>query len=226
MATGRAAAGWVAAMLVAVPGAAAASEWQTISTGQITVKTRTISGSVKEIWAEGTMAASAFDIQEAILDAESYPRFMPYVKEARYVGGSAEGGRYVYTRLDLPFLNARDYVLLVTVESRVDGNGQGTFVNRWKATPGRVRERPQVTRIKTCEGSWEVKSTEDGKAYVVYRAVVDPGGWVPGFALDAANRKGVSDTWSAVENESVRRGTARIARKDDERKSPGTTPGA
>lgn len=225
MGTGRAAAAWVAGMLVAVPVTAAASEWQVVSTGAVTVKTRTISGSIKEVWAEGAMNASVVDIQETILDAEAYPRFMPYVKESRFLGAPADGGRYVYTRLDVPFVSARDYVLHVTVDSKVDAGGTGTFINKWKATPDRIPSRRNITRLRTCEGSWHVKAGPDGKAHVVYRAVVDPGGWLPGFAVDAANKKGVSDTWNAVEKESQRRSQARVAR-NEEPKAPAAVPGA
>ena len=204
---------WVAAAVMwATPIAASADDWQLVSTGRITVKTRAISGSIKEVWAEGTMDASAIDIQNTILDAESYPRFMPYVKESRFLGNpEPDGQRFVYTRLDLPIVSPRDYVLLVGVDSKVDEAGQGTFVNRWKASANRLPERANITRLKTCEGSWEVKQIGDGKSQVVYRAVVDPGGWIPSFAADAANKQGVSETWSAVEKESQRRGEARVA---------------
>ena len=67
---------------------------------------------VQEVWAESTLAAPVEDVQAALLDAEAYPRFMPYVKESRKVGGpDADGSVRMYTRIGPPLVAQRDYVL-------------------------------------------------------------------------------------------------------------------
>jgi hypothetical protein len=50
-----------------------------------------------------------------------------------------------------------------------------------------------------------------GHSKVVYRASVDPGGWMPGFLSDLANRSGAVGTLRAVEHEAQRRGEERKA---------------
>lgn len=221
-------------LLVALPVMAQTGEWETVSTGAITVKSRPRQGSaVKEVWAEGVMHADVQDIQSAVLDAEAYPSFMPFVKESRYLGkADADGGGHVYTRLDLPFVSSRDYVIKVTVQKKVGVDGSGEFSNSWVADPDRIPARHSVTRLRLCEGSWEVYPLGGGKSRVVYRAAVDPGGWIPSSIAETANKKGVTDTFNAMEKEAKRRQAIRLAKQKTETGTasndvqPVTPPGA
>lgn len=197
--------------LLLASGVASANEWELIMTGPITVKTRALSGTtVKEVWAEAVLDAEVRDLQSAILDSRAYPRFMPYVREVRMIEGPAEdGATVVYTRLALPFLNERNYVVRVFVDRGVSEGGTGEFANRWVADPNRIPEVPNVVRLRFNQGSWHVFPLPDGRSRVIYRMAVDPGGWVPGFAVDLANKKGVTDTFHAVEKEAKERGALR-----------------
>ncbi len=223
-------------LLVLLPMVAQAGEWEVVSSGAVTVKSRAREGSaIKEVMAEGEMNVDARDLQAAILDAEGYTRFMPYVKESRYLGkAQPDGGGYVYTRLELPFVSSRDYVLKVSVQKRVNPDGSGVFSNSWTAEPDRIPSRSNVTRLRLCEGAWEVTSLGNGKSRVAYRSAVDPGGWVPAFAAESASKKGVLDTFSAMEREAKRRGGERIAQaaagaegdsRDRERRAAAGEPG-
>lgn len=198
--------------VVAVPFSAwAADDWETVATGDITVKARNRSGTaIREIWAEGDMNAPVQDIQSTILDPEAYPKFMPYVKECRYVGkGDADGSKYVYTRLDLPMITSRDYVVKVMVPQKVDAAGNGTFENRWTSAWDKIPTRSNVVRLKINDGSWLVTPKEAGKSHVVYKFTVDPGGMIPAFAANMGNKSGVTDTFKAVEGEAKKRMNAR-----------------
>lgn len=206
--------GWAVGVgLALVPFMARAEGWETISSGAVVIKTRARPNSpIREVWAEGDLNASVHDLEEAILDAEAYPRFMPYVKESRYLDKPEEdGSRLVYTRLDLPVVAARDYVIKVLVEKRTQPDGTGTFSNRWFAVPDKVPVKPNVVRLKLNEGSWEVTPKGEGRAHVIYRFAVDPGGWVPAFIADMGNKTGVMDTFRALEREAQRRA---VHRKD------------
>ncbi|MFL5320040.1 MAG: SRPBCC family protein [Myxococcaceae bacterium] len=205
---------FVAALAAVVSLSAFAEEgnWETVATGNITVKARTRSGTaIREIWAEGDMDAPVQDIQSTILDPEGYPKFMPYVKECRYLGTKAEpdGSRYVYTRLDLPMITSRDYVVKVDVPQKVDGSGKGNFENHWIAAPDKIPSRSNIVRLRVNEGSWLVTPKDNGKSHVVYKFTVDPGGMVPSFAANMGNKSGISDTFKAVETEAKKRKAAR-----------------
>ncbi|MFZ5471620.1 MAG: hypothetical protein ACOZIN_19515 [Myxococcota bacterium] len=191
-----------------LPAAADEPSWEVVATGAITVKSRARPGSnIKEIWAEGEINAPVADIQAALMNPDRFPTFMPYVKEAREVGRpEADGSRYVYTRLDLPLVAPRDYVLKVKLVEGVDGEGKGTFRNHWVAASNYLPKRANIVRLQVNEGSWVVRPVGDGaKSWAVYKFTVDPGGWIPAFAADMGNKSGVTDTFKAVEKEASRR---------------------
>ena len=190
---------------------ALADEWETVATGDVLVKSRDKAGtSVREIWAEGTLDAPLQDIQNTLMDPESFPSFMPYVKEGRNIGKpDPDGTTYVYIRLELPMLAARDYVTRVNLDKGVNSDGSGEFRNRWLAVPDKFPSRHNVVRLRINEGSWHVTPQSDGKCHAVYRFAVDPGGWIPAFAADLGNKSGVTDTFKAVEKEARRRAAAR-----------------
>ncbi len=187
--------------LLWAPVGLAGSEWETVSTGEITVKTRDKQGtSVKEIWAEGELAAPVREIQETLMDPEKFPKFMPYVKETRFIGKPrGDGARIVYTRLELPMVKSRDYVTLVTMDVGVAADGSGEFKQRWVAAPDEIPSRSNSIRLRINEGSWHVTAKAGGKSHVVYKFAVDPGGWVPGFAADMGNKQGMAGTFKAAE---------------------------
>lgn len=200
---------WVAAWVALVPAFASAGEWETISAGPIAIKTRSKPGSsVKEVWAEGDVDASIRDVQDAILDAEGYPRFMPYVRESKRLGPpAADKSQLVYSRVELPIVPGRDYVVRVTVDRDVHA-GDAEFMNRWVSVPDAVPQRANVVRLRTNEGSWHAYQ-KNGRTHLVYRFAVDPGGWVPSFVIDMGNRTAVPDTFHAIEREARRRGEER-----------------
>jgi hypothetical protein len=188
-------------------------EWQTVVEGPITVKNRSIEGSpVKEVWAEGEIDAPAIDVQAALMDVESQRHFMPYMKDARKLGAPLpDGSSYVYTLIDLPMVGQRDYVVRLELKESLDAQGEGTFRNEWHAHPDRTPRRAGVTRIVRNDGSWVITPRADGsKCWAVYRFTVDPGGWIPAFAANLGNRRGVIETYLAVAKEGRRRRAVRM----------------
>jgi hypothetical protein len=190
-----------------------AEGWEVIGSEPLVIRSRQRpNSSIRDLWAEGELNVPAQDVQAALLDNERYPLFMPYCSESRFVGdSSADGSRHVYTRLELPFVQPRDYVVRTQVLRTVGPAGEGVFSNRWSAVPDLIPERPNTVRLRTNDGSWHVTSQGPNKSYVVYRFTVDPGGMVPGFAANMANRTGVRDTVKAVQKEALRRKELREA---------------
>lgn len=200
----------LAVVLVATP-AFAQKEWETVQTGAITIKVREKPGTeIKEVWAEGQFDADVQDIQTTLMTPDRFNKFMPYVKESREFGEPAEDGSvFVYTRLNLPWVKARDYVTRVWLDEGVKEDGSGNFRNRWSAVPDKIPSRSNIIRLRFNEGSWLVTPKGAGKSHAVYKFSVDPGGWIPGFAADMGNTAGVTDTFKAVEKEAQRVGRER-----------------
>ena len=194
----------------------AEAQWETVVQGPpITVKNRPRENSpVKEVWAEGEIAAPPQDIQAVLMNPDRFKHFMPNLKDCRSIGQpEADGSTFVYTELTLPVVSSRDYVTQVWLDESVKPDGSGTFKNHWKAVPEKIPERKSLVRVKVNDGSWEVRAKGDGsKSHVVYKFAVDPGGWVPAFAANMGNSQAVPQTYQAVEKEAQRLAAIRLAK--------------
>lgn len=207
---------WVPALLlVSFPGLAADGDWETILEGPITIKNRSVPGtSVKEIWAEGDMNAPVADLQDTLMHPERFRSFMPYLKDSREISKKQDDGSvYVYTLIDLPVVGKRDYVVKVWLHESVKPDGTGTFRNEWKAEPDYLPARSNITRVRLNTGGWTITPKGDGStSHAVYKFAIDPGGWVPSFAVNMGNEKGVGETFKAVEKEALKRKEERLAK--------------
>lgn len=191
-------------------------EWKKVSVGNIVVKSREVPGSpVKEFWVETDLDAEVQDLQSTLVDAEQFHKFMPFVKESRFIGNTEpDGTRYSYVKLKLPPpMAARDYVVKVKTLKSVAADGSGEFANRWEAVPNKIPNRAHTIRLKVNEGSWLITPVAGGRSHVVYKFRVDPSGMVPGFAAEMANKTGIPDTLRAAEKEAQRRAAARKAQQ-------------
>jgi hypothetical protein len=206
---------FVGAALVFVAGTSRAEEaWKTVADKPYVVKVRPRPGTqAKDVWAEGTLAASASDVQAVLVDVDSYRQWMPYVKESRGIKDLPDGARLTYTKLDLPVVASRDYVCRVVLESRLGADGTGVFAQRWSAEPDAIPERRDTVRLRLNEGSWRVEPRGEGQSYAVYRFTVDPAGSIPGFLANMGQKDGVVDTFRAVEKRARAHAEARARAK-------------
>ncbi len=190
------------ALAAGAAGATDVEGWETVATGDIVIRVRprTDIPGAKELWAEGELAASARYIQAALMNQESYRHWMPYVTESRVLA-TLPDGRMSYTRLALPIVSHRDYVVRVVDEQLLAEDGTGEFRQRWWAESKTLPERHGVVRLKLNEGSWLVTPLPEGRAHFVYRFTTEPGGAIPGFVAGLGQKGAVLDTVRAVERQ-------------------------
>lgn len=200
-----------AAVLVLTAGTSRAEEaWETVAEKPYVVKVRPRPGTeAKEVWAEGTLNASAVDVQASLEAVDSYRLWMPYVEESRILKELPDGARLTYTRLDLPVVSSRDYVSHVVTESKLAEDGTGVYAQKWWAEPNAIPERKSTVRLKLNDGSWRVEPRGEGKCHAVYRFTVDPAGSIPGFLANVGQKDGVVDTFRAVERRAKKRAEER-----------------
>ncbi|XHF15185.1 START domain-containing protein [Archangium gephyra] len=182
-------------------GASAEDEWEQISDGDVTIRVRKrtdIPGG-REVWAEGVLDVGLQDIQSVLRDHESFRHWMPYVTESRVLSTGPEGTRVTYTRLDLPVISNRDYVVRVVDEQLLQEDGTGQFRQTWSSENGALPEQKGVVRLRHNQGSWVFTPRGEGKAHFVYRFTVEPGGSIPGFLAGFGQKDAVLDTVRAVE---------------------------
>lgn len=202
--------GGVGAVLLGLVATPAWADWETVSSGAVTIQARSVAGSdVREYRVEAELSADAADLQATLCDPGRFPKFMPHVSEARVLDSAGNTSR-VYTRVDPPVGGSRDYVTAVTVEQQIASDGTGVFKQTWRALPDALPDRTGVTRIRVNDGSWDIRASGDGRSKVTYRFRVDPGGWVPEFVAELANKKTIPEQMRAIEREAQRRGRERL----------------
>jgi hypothetical protein len=192
--------------LVLVAGAAGAADWETVAEKPVVIRVRERADlpGAREVWAEGDMSVSAWAVQAVLTDPESFREWMPYVKESRLVSTASKVERVTYTRLELPIVSSRDFVLFVHDERMLDEGGGGEFVQSWRADAGLLPKRHGVVRLKHNEGRWQITPAGEGRARFVYRFTVEPGGSIPGFLAGFGQKDGVLDTVGALERRAQR----------------------
>ena len=195
----------------------------------------------KEVMAVATFRdCTAARFRRAVLDAERYAEFVPFVQTSFAVesatrdvkietSDTASGARdardargvrdvvWTYNRVKLPFASARDYSIKI-VSSPIaydsdDSDDACVFVSSWTEDDS-VGPAPRkgVVRLRRNRGSWRVADAADGGVAVTYRALADPGPGVPGWLVDVANKRSVPDVLRAFE----RRARSGVYEAEDE----------
>lgn len=190
---------FAAGALFALVQIAAADEWRVASKAdELTVYERQRAGtSILEYKAVGTIDAPPAAVKRVLDDVAEYPKFMPYVAEARVLRGDASG-RVTYQRLAPPMVGERDYTIRVDYDTQQTKSGP-SFTNRWHAANDLgPAERSGVTRVKITEGSWHLEPTDDHKTRATYLIFSDSGGSLPTFVANAASRSAIPRLFAAV----------------------------
>jgi len=186
-----------AALVVAQP-ASAAWERATKTSEGITVDVNKVDGqaivTVRGMW---VMKQKPERIWKAINDLERYTEFMPYLEKAKVLK-RAGASTWQYYVLDTPVISDRDYTLKLTTDANPGKAGRWRV--SWKADNGAgPRPTPGKVRVEVAEGSWLLESVRGGKATrVTYTVRSDPGGSIPSWIANRANRTAVPDVMRAV----------------------------
>ena len=176
------------------------TDWK-LSTTQagLTIYSRAHPGnnSLKEFKAVGEFDSPSRAVHGVIADYEAYPTFMPYTVECRLL--KKETDAYVtYNRVSPKICSDRDYVLRVWSTS-TPGAGGTVYTNKWAATnEAAPAPKPNVMRIKTCEGSWLLEPDGPDKTRATYVCYTDTGGMVPAFLANHFAQSGIVKVFAAI----------------------------
>lgn len=142
---------------------------------------------LKEFKAIGTLDIPASVLSGVLKDRKKYTEFFPYLIENRPI--QKDGKLYSYERIDAPAVSVRDYTVELFDEDLEDGGFRARFHDANDAGPPPV---PDYVRVQVVRGMWEVVSKGPGSSQVTYHVYTDPGGSIPNFIINMANKKGVS----------------------------------
>lgn len=184
--------------------------WEEIEKdGGITVWRREVPGSnIREVKATMEIDVGAERVWQVLIDVDRYVEFMPYVLEARTLESEGANVEYQYQLIDPPLVDKRDYVL--RVEKSID-EARGLFVRKWSAVKNKGPAKPDdAVRLSVVDGMWQLEKLGGSKVRVTYYLFTDPGGSIPNWIANKANRTSVPELMDAVrkraKNPSYKRG--------------------
>jgi hypothetical protein len=127
---------------------------------------------------------------------------MPYVVEAKVLK-RAEGDKEVllYSRLDMPLVSGRDYIIKLVDESDWK-DGKGSLKVSWSAVDDQDDLAPVkagIVRIRVNDGYWILEPREGGtKTFATYYVYTSPGGSIPDWIANKANGVAVPKVFDAI----------------------------
>lgn len=193
--------------VLAADAAARQAPWEEAAKDNgITIYSREMAGSeVREMKAIGTIDAKPHEVWKAIRDYDHYTTTMPYTVEAKVLG-KEDGDKviYFYSRLDLPLVDNRDYLIKILDESDwKDGAGylkvSWTKIDPPEGDAKYVKPKDGVVRTPLNDGYWKLEPREGGnKTWATYYVHTDPGGAVPKWIANKANSTAVPNVFAAI----------------------------
>jgi hypothetical protein len=183
--------------------------WQQVARDDgITVLARTPEGgSVAEVKATALVDAPPQEVWRVIRDYPNYTKTMPYTDESRVLASEQEGKVIVfYCLVNAPLVDKRDFIIRIRDESDWK-DGKGFLKTAWTVTTdGAPAVREDVVRVKLNNGYWLLEPREEGKkTFVTYYLYTDPGGSLPRWIADKANKTSVPDVLRAVRKHSTKK---------------------
>lgn len=173
-----------------------ASDWKQVAQKDgVIVLTRTHPGSdVAEVRAQGIIDAPPERVLAALTDFEAYTETMPYTAESRVMKREGDAV-WLYQVIDAPLSSRRDLCMKISVV-----RAKGRVGTRWTlANDVAPAPREGIVRVPASEGGWELAPIRGGKATrAIYRIHTDPGGSVPRWVINQANKTAVPDAFLAV----------------------------
>ena len=172
----------------------------------ITVYSRTQPGTtVREVRARLTIDAAPQTVLEAACDPETFKETTgKYVKQNKMYKGETENIWFNYQLVDFPVVAQRDYCLRY---QKIMDAENGIFRLKWSVS-NRYIPPPlnDVVRVSTVNGVIDIKPVDDGRRSVMrYTLLADPGGNIPTWIINLANRTSLPNILREIRDASLRR---------------------
>lgn len=174
---------------------ASTSGWEEVMRNdKVTVYTRTHAGKpVKEIKATGIVDVPAWILKNVVDDVDGYTKLIPFTTTAKVV--DTDGDKLVtFQRLEMPFTQAREYVVTCSDASYVKADGLMVYKSEWTTAAKRFQHHvsDNAVHVKLNDGSWTFEELADGRTRATFHLFVDPEGELPKALVNIAQRITVS----------------------------------
>lgn len=171
-------------VLGACASGASADEWvQRLDEHGIVVHTRPVEGSSFQAFRGRSVVSAPLDrVLAIVLDADGYQDWFPDCPESRLLrkDGNVQL-HYAVTAAPWP-VEDRDAVYEYTVSPSPEA---GSAFVRIGSRPEAYPEQDSIVRIKSVEGSWSLRTLEEGRTEVIFEMHLEPGGNIPSWLANA-----------------------------------------
>ncbi len=149
----------------------------------VTIYTRDVPGeSIKEFKAVTIVNANTAELEKIMKDIGSYKNWMSDVKSAKTLKMISANERIEYLRIAAPWpFDDRDVVNHFKIERNTTNNSFKVVVTNRHSY---IAEKSGVVRIKKSKGFWEFTPQSNGRTFVHYQFLGDPGGEAPDWAAN------------------------------------------
>ena len=183
-------------LLAAIP--APAAEWEKLSEkAGLLVERRAVAGSsFYEVRATARSPLPPAAIFETLWKHREYLQFIPHLKRLDLLSDTGDE-RVAYEQVAVPFARDRDYT--VRLRKRVDVAAERYEILFASTNDAGPPPDGRHVRVPSIKGSWTVEPGDDGRGSVVrYDVQTQPGGMIPAWVANRAQRDAVADLLRAV----------------------------
>lgn len=171
----------------------------------VSVYSRSTTGStVREVRAKITIDASANVILEAACDPKTYKETTEKYVEKNKIYNNSGNTWYNYQLVNYPVIAKRDYCLRY---DKFENPEKNIYRLNWRVS-NQFGPPPQegVVRVTTIEGRIDIKPNKKGSGSIMrYTLLADPGGNIPDWLINFANRKSLPDILRQIRAASLQR---------------------
>ena len=150
---------------------------------------------LREIKAKMLVDATPARVWTVLSDVEKHTSFMPHLLESRVVDREDDGAVFLYQRISPPMVDDRDYT--VRVQNVIDVE-HATYKQTWTTANHRGPAGSDAVRLARVDGSWHLEPAALGGTWVTYWVHTSPGGSIPRWIVNAANKKGIPELMVAL----------------------------
>ncbi len=138
-------------------------------------------------------------VYNTIMNIERYPKWVPYCGSARVLERS-DSTIHFYQVLEMPMVKNRDIVIRAEVEQIANG-----IRISMTAAPDKAKKNADMIRITDFTAVYTItKRQHDNRTLIELTNRVDPGGYIPTFAINWASKSQPYETFSNLKREIIR----------------------
>lgn len=172
------------ALYLCVTQAIAQAEWKRVAARDgIKVYAKTVPDSkIRAMKAECVLQAGVGEVIALLMDVEAAGQWVCHTKSCKLIKRVSDTELFYHTEVSLPWpLDNRDFVTQLKV---IKDEASGIVTVDAPAVPGIVPVREGVVRVSRSINRWLIRPLANGKVWIEYTLLVDPGGHIPAHVVN------------------------------------------